>query len=114
MDTSYEIVCATARKAPRRAYLEFDLHPEINTTQTFIEDTHKKYNEPNVINIVVDAWGQIPHNINVKNNPMSGAIQNILIFDNDGVDRSFINNFIASAKGCGIPVILTLFGPFRS
>lgn len=26
--TSYEIVCATARRAPRRAYFEFDAHPE--------------------------------------------------------------------------------------
>lgn len=26
--TSYEIVWATARRAPMRAYLEFDAHPE--------------------------------------------------------------------------------------
>jgi len=26
--TSYEIVCATARRAPTRAYLEFEAHPE--------------------------------------------------------------------------------------
>lgn len=28
--TSYEMVCATARKAPRSAYLELEDHPEIN------------------------------------------------------------------------------------
>lgn len=26
--TSYEMVCATARNAPIRAYLEFDAHPD--------------------------------------------------------------------------------------
>lgn len=26
--TSYEIVCATARKAPMRAYLEFEAQPD--------------------------------------------------------------------------------------
>lgn len=26
--TSYEIVCATARRAPIRAYFEFEAHPE--------------------------------------------------------------------------------------
>lgn len=26
--TSYEIVCATARKAPIKAYFEFDAHPD--------------------------------------------------------------------------------------
>lgn len=28
--TSYEIVCATPRSAPKRAYFELDLHPAIN------------------------------------------------------------------------------------
>jgi hypothetical protein len=41
--TSYEIVCATPRKAPSRAYLEFDLHPAKNVVYTFILDTHRKY-----------------------------------------------------------------------
>lgn len=27
-ETSYEIVCATARRAPIKAYLEFEAHPE--------------------------------------------------------------------------------------
>ena len=28
MFTSYEIVCATARKAPNSEYLEFEAHPD--------------------------------------------------------------------------------------
>jgi len=51
IDTSYEIVCATPRRAPSKAYLEFAHQPEINVTYTFILETHKKYNTPNVMNI---------------------------------------------------------------
>lgn len=45
--TSYEIVWATPRKAPNRAYFEFDLHPAMNVVYTFILDTHKKYSTLN-------------------------------------------------------------------
>lgn len=41
--TSYEIVWATPRRAPSRAYLELDLHPARNVVYTFILETHKKY-----------------------------------------------------------------------
>lgn len=41
--TSYEIVCATPRNAPRSAYFELDLHPAINVVYTFILDTQRKY-----------------------------------------------------------------------
>jgi hypothetical protein len=44
--TSYEIVWATPRRAPRRAYFELDLHPAIKVVYTFILDTHKKYSAP--------------------------------------------------------------------
>ena len=47
IDTSYEIVCATPRKAPRSAYFEFAHQPEINVTYTFNLDTHRKYRTPN-------------------------------------------------------------------
>jgi hypothetical protein len=41
--TSYEMVWATPRSAPRRAYLELDLHPARKVVYTFILETHKKY-----------------------------------------------------------------------
>lgn len=46
MDTSYEMVCATPRRAPSRAYLELEHQPAINVVYTFILDTHKKYRIP--------------------------------------------------------------------
>ena len=47
IDTSYEIVWATPRKAPRRAYFEFEHQPAKNVEYTFILDTHRKYKIPN-------------------------------------------------------------------
>lgn len=47
--TSYEIVCATPRSAPRSAYLEFEHHPAMNVAYTCILETHRKYRTPNVI-----------------------------------------------------------------
>jgi len=47
--TSYEIVCATPRKAPRSAYFEFDAHPARKILYTPILDTHKKYRTPSNI-----------------------------------------------------------------
>ncbi len=44
--TSYEIVWATPRKAPRRAYLELDVHPAVKVTYTFILETHRKNRIP--------------------------------------------------------------------
>jgi hypothetical protein len=55
--TSYEIVWATPRKAPNRAYFEFEHHPARNVVYTFILDTHRKYSAPNVIKIAGLAWG---------------------------------------------------------
>lgn len=47
IDTSYEIVCATPRSAPSRAYFELDLHPAINVVYTFILEMHRKYSTLN-------------------------------------------------------------------
>ena len=55
--TSYEMVWATPRRAPNRAYLELEHHPARKVEYTFILDTHKKYKAPNVINIAGLAWG---------------------------------------------------------
>lgn len=46
--TSYEIVWATPRNAPKRAYFEFEHQPAINVAYTFILDTHRKYKTPKI------------------------------------------------------------------
>jgi len=57
METSYEMVWATPRKAPNKAYLEFEHHPDMNVEYTFILDTHRKYRIPNLMNVAGCEWG---------------------------------------------------------
>lgn len=47
--TSYEIVCATLRRAPRRAYFELDDHPAPRVVYTFRLEMHRKNSAPIVI-----------------------------------------------------------------
>ena len=44
--TSYEIVWATPRSAPKSAYFEFEHQPAKNVVYTFILETQRKYNAP--------------------------------------------------------------------
>lgn len=57
IDTSYEIVWAIPRSAPRRAYLELEHHPARKVEYTFILDTHKKYRIPNLKYRAGLEWG---------------------------------------------------------
>lgn len=58
-------------------------------------------------------WGNRGHNIRARNRPRAGAVKNGYVFARVGDDNSFVNNFIASARGCGRPIKPTLLGPFR-
>lgn len=44
----------------------------------------------------------------------TGEIRKISVFALNGMDCSLVKSFSASAIGCGIPIRLTLLGPFRS
>lgn len=44
--TSYEMVCATLRSAPNRAYLEFENHPALSVVYTFNLEIHRNINTP--------------------------------------------------------------------
>lgn len=73
IDTSYEIVWAIPRSAPRRAYLEFEHQPAINVVYTFILDTHRKYRTPYIKNDAGLACGNKVHSIRAKIRPRIGA-----------------------------------------
>lgn len=45
------MVWAILRRAPSKAYFEFEHQPDINVVYTFILDTHRKYRIPNMINM---------------------------------------------------------------
>jgi hypothetical protein len=46
MLTSYEMVWATPRRAPKRAYFEFDDHPAAKMAYTFILEIQRKNKIP--------------------------------------------------------------------
>lgn len=94
--------------------MEFEHHPDINVTYTFILDTHKKYRIPNVINIDGCECGNVTHSSIAKISPVIGVIINKFLFVRDGLFCSLENSLIASAKGWGSPLKDTLFGPLRS
>jgi len=99
IDTSYEIVCATPRNAPSKAYFELEHHPAINVVYTFILDTHRKYSAPYKRYRDGLECGNRIHSIKARINPNIGAKMNGEMFAVVGFDCSLINNLIASAKG---------------
>lgn len=54
------------------------------------------------------------HIVRARNKASIGAARNGKVLAEFGVFNSLVNNFNASAIGCGMPIILTLLGPFRS
>lgn len=114
IDTSYEMVCAIPRNAPRRAYFEFEHQPAINVVYTFILDTHRKYNTPYIRNEDGLECGNRIHNIRDRISPRIGANMYGDIFAGVGFLCSLVNSLMASANGWGRPINITLFGPFRN
>lgn len=102
------------RRAPRSAYLELEHQPAINVVYTFILDTHKKYSAPYIMNMDGLEWGNKIHNISARIRPRIGANMYGDIFAGVGLICSLVNNLIASAKGWGIPISITLLGPLRN
>lgn len=99
IDTSYEIVCATPRRAPSNEYLEFEHHPARNVEYTFILDTHRKYRIPKFMYIEGLECGKIAHNIKHKIKLIIGANVNSNVLARVGYVCSFKKSLIASAKG---------------
>lgn len=111
---SYEIVWAILRNAPNSEYLLLEAHPLNRVVYTFILETDKNRSAPHLRKAGEAEKGYKIHMNRAKNRPMAGAAINGSMLANDGFDISFTNSLIASAKGWGIPVILTLLGPLRN
>ncbi len=58
--------------------------------------------------------GYRDHIDRARNKPRTGAAENGTKLAEEGEACSLKNNFIASASGCGRPINITLFGPFRN
>lgn len=99
MVTSYEIVCATARRAPNREYFEFDAHPDHKIEYTERLEVAKINKMPRFK--LISGWGigSGIHRLNASVSDRVGAIMNNEIDVVRGRIGSLINSFMASAKG---------------
>lgn len=112
--TSYEIVCATARRAPNIEYFEFEAHPDHKIEYTERLDVAKMNNTPIFMLINGCGIGIGTHRLNARVSDKVGAKINRVVDVARGRKGSLINSFIASANGCKMPYGPTMFGPFRS
>lgn len=101
--TSYEMVWATARSAPNRAYLEFEAHPDHKIEYTARLDVARMNRAPRFM--LMRGWGMgIGIHIDSANvRAREGAMVNSRVDDVEGCKGSLINNFSASAIGCRMP-----------
>lgn len=112
--TSYEMVCATARRAPIKAYLELEAHPDHKIEYTDRLDIASRNSTPRFILIREYGMGSGIHIVRARVSARMGAIINIEMEEVRGFNGSLVNNFTASAIGCRSPYGPTMFGPFRN
>lgn len=112
--TSYDIVCATARNAPSRAYLDLEAQPapKIEYTDKLEKVIINRRERENFMPLLCKG-ATCQRIIAIKKN-MGGESTKKIGVDFEGLNFSFINSFIPSAKGCSSPRGPTNFGPLRS
>ena len=108
------MVWATPRKAPIKAYLEFEAQPAANVAYTFNLERQRKKRRPNEKKNVGCIWGYKDHKERAIIRANIGAAMKGAGLERVGFDCSFRNNFKASAKGWSKPERPTLLGPLRS
>lgn len=101
--TSYEMVCATARRAPIRAYLEFEAQPDHKMEYTARLDMASMNRTPRLRLISGCGMGRGVHIVRARVRAKTGAIINIEIDDVRGRRGSLVNSLTASAIGWRSP-----------
>lgn len=112
--TSYEIVWATARRAPMSAYFEFDAHPEPRIEYTARLDSAKINRTPKFRLMTGWGIGIGAQRVRARVSARIGVARNKNGEDVEGRTGSLINNLTPSAIGCNKPYGPTTLGPFRS
>lgn len=101
--TSYEIVCATARRAPNIEYLEFDAQPDHRMEYTERLEVARINRMPRFRLIRGCGMGRGIHRLRASDRDSVGAMINRVVEVARGRRGSLINNFIASANGWRVP-----------
>jgi hypothetical protein len=141
-ETSYEIICAAERKAPKKAYLELLAQPAIIIPYTFKPETANKNKTPylifavvetcklkltscfqgelftiafngNIVSSVISPAGIKLHETILNVKTIIGAIKKIIAFALVGTNNSLNISLAPSAKGCNNPQKPTTLGPLR-
>lgn len=97
--TSYEMVCATARSAPIRAYFEFDDQPDPRIEYTAKLDSDSRKRTPRFRFDSENGIGRGVQIISARVSAIMGIIRNRVCDDVDGRTGSLINSFSPSAIG---------------
>lgn len=102
IETSYEIIWAAERNAPKKAYFELLDQPAIITECTLKEEIVKIYNKPifKFDKTIPLPNGIATHPAKAKPNVKIGENIKINMFELLGKIVSFKNNFNPSLKGC--------------
>lgn len=101
--TSYEIVWATARRAPINAYLELEAQPDQRMEYTARLDIASINRTPKFMLIRGYGMGRGIHMVRAKLRAKMGARMNIEIEEVAGRNGSLIKSLIASAIGWSRP-----------
>lgn len=112
--TSYEMVWATARRAPINAYFELDAQPDPKIEYTARLDKARINRIPKFRSTTGYGIGIGAHRVSAKVRARIGAIVNKRGEEVEGRIGSLINSFSPSAMGCRSPYGPTTFGPFRN
>lgn len=101
--TSYEMVWATARRAPINAYFELEAQPDHRMEYTARLDIASKNSTPRFILIRGCGIGSGIHMVRARVKARTGAMMNIVTEEVAGRSGSLVNSLIASAIGCSRP-----------
>lgn len=112
--TSYEMVCATARRAPIRAYFEFEAQPDHKIEYTAKLDMAKRNSRPRFKSAREKGRGRGVQIEIARRRASIGVRVKSKGEEVDGRMGSLVNSFTPSATGCRSPKGPTMFGPFRA
>ena len=111
---SYAIVCAAARRPPRRAYFLFEPHPDPNNGYTFNLSSIIKKNTESRVNPAPLILLRMAVSLTIRNRANMGLIKYTALFIGPKTVNLLVNSFTASATGCSRPHRPTLLGPIRA
>lgn len=101
--TSYEIVWATARRAPMRAYLELEAHPDPKIEYTARLESAKINRIVRLRSVTGWGSGRGAQRVRASVKASIGASKNSRGEEEEGRTGSLINSFTPSAMGCKSP-----------